>query len=346
MEMDERKNTILKAIIDDYILTGVPIGSQTISQKYIGWLSAATIRNEMADLEEMGYLAHPHTSAGRIPLERAYRLYVDRMMHVSPLKKSEADLILGYFAKKMDEVEQVINRTASAISDMTQYISVVLKPQFNMLKIKTIQLVPVTQEKGLVIIVTDTGIIKEAIVRIPAGIETGYLQMISSMLTERLQGKNVNEIDDALVEMASGFVEHTRFFHAVVDALKEKIQPSEQRDVIVEGTNNILRYPEYADIDRARSLLQALETKDFIYKLLSKGTDLEFSISIGTENEYEPVRDCSIVTATYSIRGAKLGSFGVIGPIRMNYAKVVSLLGGIGASLNQMLCDLDEANNT
>ena len=342
MELDERKKAILQAIIDDYIVTGVPIGSQTFCLKYMKGLSPATIRNEMAGLEQMGYLAHPHTSAARVPLEKAYRLYVDRMMRISPLKKSEVDLICSYFAQKMDEVEQVISRTATVLSDTTNCISMVLAPQLKLVRIRAIQFVPVTEDKALVLIITDSGIIRDAFISIPSGIDAGYLQMISNMLTEKLHDLSTSEVDEAFMEMSNSIVEHTRFFHSVVDALREKIQPSEQRDVILGGTNNIFKYPEYYDIRKASDLLQALETKGILFKLLSKDSDMKFTITIGAENEYEQVRDCSVITATYSVSGRKLGSFGVIGPIRMNYGKVVSILGCIGSCLNEMLSGIGE----
>ncbi len=337
MELDERKQYILQAIVDDYIMTGVPIGSHTICQKYDMGLSSATIRNEMAGLEEMGFLSHPHTSAGRIPLEKAYRLYVDRMMKIAPLKKSEIDMIVGYFSRRIDEVEQVINQTAKLLSEMTSYVSVVLAPQISRVKIKHIQLVPVTETKALAVIVTDAGLIKDAFIRIPEGIDADYLDMVSKTLTGQLRGRSTSEVDAVLTDMAENIIDQTRFFNLVVDALRDSVKPSEQRDVILGGTNNIFKHPEYKDIDRARSLLQALETKDMLYRMFSRAMPMEFTISIGSENEFEPVQDCSIVSATYSIGGRELGSFGVIGPTRMDYGKVVSLLGYLGRSLNEIL---------
>lgn len=342
MELDERKQSILQAIVDDYIMTGVPIGSHTICQKYGMGLSSATIRNEMAGLEEMGFLGQPHTSSGRIPLEKAYRLYVDRMMKVAPLKKSEIDMIIGYFSRRIDEVEQVVNQTAKLLSEMTSYVSVVLAPQLNRVRIKHIQLVPVTETKALAVIVTDAGIIKDAFIRIPEGIDAAYLDMVSKTLTEKLRGRSTSEVGAVLMDMAETIMDHTRFFNLVVDGLRESVKPSEKRDVILGGTNNIFKHPEYKDIEKAKNLLQVLETKDMLYRMFSRASSLEFTISIGSENEYEEIQDCSIVSATYSIGGRELGSFGVIGPTRMNYGKVVSLLGYLGKSLNEILLKISE----
>ena len=336
MEISGRKLAILKVIIDDYITTGVPIGSRTISKKPGMELSSATIRNEMADLEELGFLEQPHTSAGRIPSDKAYRLYVDKMMRAARLTAEESNYIRNYFTSRMNQIEDVISNTADIISDTTRQISMVLTPQIQTAAIKRIQLVRIDETKALLLIVTSTGLVKDSIIRIPPDIDNSYLEMISNVLTQNTYDKTLAQAKAyALDEFKDDIRNHSQFISRVLDAIDDGIDS--KKSVVLGGAGNIFRFPEYQDVDKAKNFLQILETKEMLYSMLKKATELEFSIRIGKENEFEEMKDMSVVTATYKIGGKALGSFGVIGPTRMNYAKVVALLNHIGNSLNGIL---------
>ena len=191
MDLSERKLCILKAVIDDYIMTGLPIGSRTISKKDGFELSSATIRNEMADLEELGFLEQPHTSAGRIPSQKAYRFYVDRLMKVVKLNANEAENIKRYFEDKMSEVGQVMEKAAKVLSDTTHHISMVLKPQLKKSVIKRVQIVKITERKAILLVVTSAGLVTDSVIVVPEGITPDYLEMISTLLTEKLSTKTL-----------------------------------------------------------------------------------------------------------------------------------------------------------
>jgi heat-inducible transcriptional repressor len=340
--LSERKMKILKSIIDDYILTGIPVGSRSLSKKPDLDFSPATIRNEMADLEEMGYLDKPHTSAGRMPSDIAYRLYVDRLMNINQITSQEASSIRSYFNMKMNELEQVIDLTAKVLGDLTHHISLVGAPQLDVIKIRRIQLVKLTENRALLVIVTDTGIIKDTVLTVSEVLDDDYLLMLSNVLTQNAADKTLGEATKIIREVCcSGIGEHK----ALMDEIFGAVENSERRDVVLGGMKNILDYPEYSDTKKARELLQLLETKDMLYDMLDMTGDLEFSIKIGSENIYEEFKNMSVVTATYRVGGEKIGSFGIIGPTRMDYGKVISVLNYVGLSLNDILsCFLENGN--
>ncbi len=345
MDLNERKLGILKAVIDDYIMTGLPIGSRTISRKHGIELSSATIRNEMADLEELGYLEQPHTSAGRIPSNKAYRFYVDRLMSVAKLNSDEANRIRSYFENRVSEIEQVMERAAQVLSDTTHHISMVLKPQLKKSQMRRIQIVRITDKKAILLIVTSAGLVKDTMISIPEGTQADCLEMISNMLTDKLTGKTLEEAEQ---DLASCIRDHAQanaeFVSDVLQVIESSVEPQSERGLVLSGTQNIIGFPEYMSIEKAKSLVSLLETKDTLYDMMKKATQLEFSITIGKENEAEELFDMSVVTATYKIGGKALGSFGVIGPTRMDYAKIVSILGYVGSSLDSILSNFIETD--
>ncbi len=345
MELNERKLNILKAVIDDYIMTGLPIGSRTISRKHGIDLSSATIRNEMADLEEMGYLEQPHTSAGRVPSNKAYRFYVDRLMNVVRLNSEEARRIRGYFENRVSEIEQVMERAAQVLSDTTHHISMVLKPQLKKSQIRRIQIVRITEKKAILLVVTSAGLVKDTMITIPEGTPPDCLEMISNMLTDKLTGKTLEDAEQDLVSCVRDRAqENARFVAEVLQVIESSVEPQGERGIVLSGTQNIIDYPEYMSLDRAKNFVSLLETKEMLYDMMKKATQLEFSITIGTENEAQELYDMSVVTATYKLGGRALGSFGVIGPTRMDYAKIVSILGYVGSSLDSILTNFIETD--
>jgi heat-inducible transcriptional repressor len=346
MDLNERKLGILKAVVDDYILNGLPIGSRTISKRHGIELSSATIRNEMADLEELGFLEQPHTSAGRIPSQKAYRFYVDRLMRIAKLNSDEANRIKGYFEEKMAEVSQVIERAAQVLSETTHHISMVLRPQLKKSVIRRIQIVKLTEKKAILLFVTDSGLVNDTVITVPEGITISHIEMLSNLLTDKLSGKTLDEAEaDLKMCMRETVCMDSEFITDIMNAIDMSVEPQGGKGIVLGGTQNIIDYPDYMSVEKARNFLSLLETKDMLYDMMKKASSFEFSVTIGQENEAHELFDMSVVTATYKVEGKTLGSFGVIGPTRMDYSKVVSILGYVGNSLSSILSNFLEIND-
>lgn len=333
MDLDERKYKILQAIIDDYITTAMPVGSRTISRKQGMGLSSATIRNEMSDLEELGYLASPHTSAGRIPSYRAYRLYVDQIMRVGSLPPTEYSLLRKLFARRMGQMEDVLTSATQALSELTDYTSVMIAPQ--MRNLKRIQLVPLTDTTALMVTVTAEGVHKDSVIRIPAGVTPDHLYAISNMLTEKLGGRDAAQIPAVMQEMCSEMTGQKELFAQLIDQLQRQMQP-DPKSVHVAGAARMLSHPEYSDVERARSLLSTLETQDKLAKLLTQRSGVEFSVAIGPELSDAGISDCSLVTVSYRVGGG-VGTMGILGPTRMQYSRVIAVLEAMKKVMNEAL---------
>lgn len=336
MDISQRKLEILKAVIDDYIISAVPVASRTINRKYMPNFSSATIRNEMADLEEMGLLTSPHTSAGRIPSDRAYRLYVDQLMSQASLTREEMELIRQTATRRTDELEEVIRRTASVVSELTHYTTLVLAPQLRRMTLRRIQLVGLTRGTALVVIVTDAAVAKDAIIRVPENLDDDDLIEISRRLTERFAGHALTDVDVNMVHgMREELQKNREFFNSLMTVLEDTVVQSDGGELVMEGAVNIFNYPEYKDAEKARAFLKFLETRENLYRMLAGRTKRAYSITIGGENDDPDLRDCSLVTATYRVGKRSVGSIGVIGPTRMNYPRVMQVLSLMGRGLGE-----------
>ncbi len=332
--MDARKERILRAIIDDYILTAMPVGSRTISRKYETSLSSATIRNEMSDLEELGYLAQPHVSAGRVPSNKAYRLYVDQLLDKSSVNEDQA--ARQYFSSRVRQMEDVITSAAQAISEITRYTAVVMMPKQLELRVSCLQLVPMPRGNALLVIVTDTGAIQDTVIKVSEKLDGDGLYAISRSLTERLAGRTLQEVQEMLGVYARMMGGDARVLEGVASLAAQMEKQSATDTLTVGGSHNILNYPEYSDVEKARSFLSALEEKERLLELLS-GSEGAFTVRIGPETGIEEMADCSVVTASYQVGAGHRGAIGVIGPTRMPYEKVLSALSAIGSALSEML---------
>ena len=333
MRMDERKFRILQAIIDDYILTAVPVGSRTISKKYEMGLSSATIRNEMSDLEDLGYLAQPHVSAGRIPSAKAYRLYVDQLLKSGQIRSADPAALKAHFEGRLRKMEDVVDHAAQVLSSLTHYTAVVTPPKGREPRIRNLQLVPVSGSSALVVIVTDGGVVKDAVIRVDETLDDDALYAISRMLTEKLTGLTFAEASRLL----AGPFESTGQ-QALLKGIAEMTAQAESPAIAVGGTSNIFNYPEYSDMEKARAFLTLLETRDKLAQLVeSGGGQMAFTVRIGPETGVPEMRDCSIVTATYVTGSHQTGTIGVIGPTRMQYSRVLSILSTLGRQLTELL---------
>ena len=335
MDLVERKYRILQAIIDDYILTALPVGSRTISKKYEQNLSSATIRNEMSDLEELGYLDSPHTSAGRVPSNKAYRLYVDRMLQPARLSPEEAAYIEGCFDRRVSEIEALSARLAKAISGLTNYTTAVMtRTPRSEQRLSHLQLVPVSGRRCLLILVTQAGAVKQHLLDMDRPEDPETLATVSRVLTNRLAGCPLDQLRDSLLAIAAQ--QESSDTRDMLRIIAGDPPESDEGTLVVGGRSNLLGLPEYSDIARAQELLRVLETRDKLASLLQNQGEMEISIRIGPETGMEELRDCSVVTASYRLRDGRVNTIGLIGPTRMQYGKVVAVLEEVRKTLQRV----------
>lgn len=339
MKLDDRKFLILQAIIDDYITTAVPVGSRTISRKSGVGFSPATIRNEMSDLEELGYLDQPHTSAGRVPSDKAYRLYVDRLMKVGKLSSEERERMHDYMQARGAQVDSVIRSAATVLADATQYASVIVAPKLGSLRIRHVQLVPVAEGTALLIVVTNLGIVKDAVIRVPQGLSADDLYSISRMLTQRLADKPMEAVRQTFSELLRENEYNRRLMGETLRVIENKIEAEDSSDVVVMGSSKLLNYPEYSDVEKARNFLAVLESKEKMRRLIGREGGMEVTIRIGAENDAPEMSGCSIVTARYRVGDQTTGTLGIIGPTRMNYNRVISVLEFMSRAVSELLSE-------
>jgi len=343
--LDDRKKRILQAIIDDYIDTAEPVGSRTIARKHELGLSSATIRNEMADLEEMGYLAQPHTSAGRIPSDKGYRLYVDQLMKVHQLTPEETESIKSALEIKISEIGQLIRQASSIISKVTKYTSMAITPNLKKSTLKTIQVILIEPGKQLVIVVTNNNVVRNCLVRTPVSVVPDYTVRISNILNEKLNGLTIEQVTANLInEIEDEIGVENDVLMPILEGVSDCIKQVDSPEVYLDGMTNIFNFPEFRrDIRRARDFLNILDEKYIMHKLLdTRKITKEIDIKIGEENEFEEIKECSLVTATYKIGDSLVGSLGVIGPTRMEYSKVVSSLDFIRKQISKEIRKLLE----
>ena len=328
MELDERKIKILNAIIQTYLETGEPVGSRTISRFTDLKLSSATIRNEMSDLEEMGYILQPHTSAGRIPSDKGYRFYVDNLMKI---KSEEVVRQNEMMVQKVDKLEQVLKQVVKLLAANTNYASLITAPQSQKNKLKFIQLTRVNEEQILAVMMLEGNIIKNKILTVDEPVEEEEVVKLNLLLNTYLQGLSLQEINMELLQTMKRQAQgHRKIISDLIDTIVEAIQEEDDTEIYTSGTTNLLKYPELADREKAGQLLYTLEEKQGLNELITAGENDEnkhgIQVYIGSESPVQSMKDCSIVTATYELEEGVQGTIGIIGPKRMDYKKVVNNL--------------------
>ena len=337
LELDERKLKILKAIIRNYLETGEPVGSRTISKYTDLNLSSATIRNEMADLEELGYILQPHTSAGRIPSDKGYRLYVDLMLEEKTTEVNEMKSIL---IEKADKMEQLLQQVAKLLAVNTNYATVVSAPQYKHKKVKFVQVTDVDATQLLTVIVIDGNIIKNKMIPLDAPLEKEVILKLNLVLNTFLTGLDLTEINLSIIQkMKEQAHENSGVLSKILDAISEAV--SEEDDLIyTSGATNILKYPELTDNNQAAELLYTFEEKQQLSHLMTEinedNKDGGIQVYIGRETPVEAMKDCSLVTATYEIEEGVYGKIGIVGPKRMDYEKVVNTLQTLMIKLDEI----------
>lgn len=346
MKLNDRKIKILEAIITDYIATAEPVGSRTIAKKYDLGISPATIRNEMSDLEEMGLIEQPHTSAGRIPSQTGYRLYVDNMMHSRELTIDEVEFLKNAISFNVNRVEYLMQQTARALSMLTSYTTVVTEPKSAKIKVKHIQLVPVDENSVAAVVVTDSKSIRNHIIRVKAVLDAEVLFRISNEINNIIKDYSLEDIDrEAASNLINKFTAYQELIAKVFKAVISTVRQEEDVHLYTSGVRNLLGYPEFSDIEKAKNIFRAFEEKDMLITLLGKGDDTaadKIEILIGGENKMEELKDCSIVKANYRYGSNSVGRIGVIGPTRMNYSQTVSVLDEIVKKLDNIINSMFE----
>lgn len=326
--LGERKLKILHAIIQNYLETGEPVGSRTISKYTDLNLSSATIRNEMADLEELGYILQPHTSAGRIPSDKGYRLYVDMLMEE---KEQELNEMQEQMLDKADKMDQLLKQAARVLAANTNYATLVSTPQNSANKLKFIQLSQVDEEQIIAVIVLGGNVIKNKIIHVGEPLGNENLLKLNMLLNTTLNGMSIEEINLGLIarlKEQAGI--HSEVISDVLDAVADAIQVDEEMQIYTSGATNIFKYPELSDKQSAQEIISAFEEKqqltELVTQTLSQEDNTGIQVYIGDETPVQTMKDCSVVTATYELGDGMKGTIGIIGPKRMDYEHVLKSL--------------------
>ncbi len=336
MELTERKKTILNAIVRNYLETGEPVGSRTISKYTDLNLSSATIRNEMSDLEEMGLIVQPHTSAGRIPSDQGYRIYVDDMLAE---KEKEVDSMREMLLDKEEKLENLLKHVARQLADNTNYATMISAPSMSKNKLKFLQISRVDADHLLATIVLEGNLIKNKMIPVDEELDDATILKLNMILNTNLGGISVENINLGLIaalKAQAGI--HSEIVGHVIDAAAESIRADEELEIYTSGTNNILKYPELSDNQKASELINTFEEKHDLTSLVESSlnaTEHGIQVYIGNEMPIATMKDCSVVTATYELAEGMRGTVGIIGPKRMDYDKVVS-------TLKKMMHQLDD----
>ena len=336
LELGDRKKKILRAIVEDYIHTAEPIGSRTIVKRHDLSLSPATIRNEMSDLEDMGFLEKPHTSAGRIPSKTGYRFYVNSLMEQYCLSKEETNRLDNALQFRMREIDDLISEASTAISRLTDYTVIASSPRAANLSIKSIKLLPLGEKSVILAVMTSSSILKNAGIETENELSSDFAYSISRLLSEIFTGRTPHEVSDEEYKRLSAIcAPYPDLYRKIVSNLFDWFDTTSQKGIYAGGIFNILNHPEYKDIERAKEFIKFVDNRDNLYKIIGEHKD-GISIKIGDENEDEPLKDCSVVVSNYDA-GNMHGSIGIVGPMRMDYAKVVSSLNLITEKLNFLI---------
>ena len=327
MDINERKLKILQAIISDFISTAEPVGSRTLSKNYDLGVSAATIRNEMADLEDMGFLTHPHTSAGRVPSEKAYRFYVNEIMKKQELSQSEKKEISKRLQANISELDRTIEHAAKILSEITNLTSFAMAPRSDEEVLKFIKILPVDDYTVVLMIVAESGKVSNTTLRLHVSYSDEMLAILSKSMTYNYKGKTLSEAltVDIIQSFETDIEAMSLLARDIMPNFMKTLEEMLNVNIYFDGLTNIFSIPEYNDIDRAKIFMEMINKKDDFTKVLISRDD-GLLITIGEENPDESMKDCSLITATYHIDGELVGKLGVVGPTRMKYAEITSVI--------------------
>ncbi len=336
MELDERKTKILEAVIRNYLETGEPVGSRTISKYTDLNLSSATIRNEMSDLEDMGYIVQPHTSAGRIPSDKGYRFYVDRIMED---KERQVMEIKELMIDRQDKMELVLKQIVKVLASNTNYAAMVSAPTYHRNKLKFIQLSMVDEKQIVAVVVVEGNIVKNKIIDLRERLDNETLLKLNMLLNTNLNGLSLDEINLSMIsnmKVQAGI--HSDIVSEVIDAVVEAIKMEDELEIYTSGATNIFKYPELSDSEKASELINTFEEKkpltELVQETLSDESGTGIQVYIGSETPVQAMKDCSVITATYELEEGMQGTIGIIGPKRMDYEKSLNAMKTLMAQID------------
>ena len=344
--MDNRKKQVLHAVIKDYVATAEPVGSRTIAKKYDLGVSPATIRNEMSDLEELGYIKQPHTSAGRIPSDKGYRYYVDHLMEQDEkeLSKAEEAFIKKSFTSQVSEIDVLLKQAGKLLSSLTNYTSMVVKPHTRAGVLEKISLLNVDENPVLVIMLSNKGAVYHRLLELSERVNRNQLQEFETLLQQKLSGLSMTQITITLIqETAMQMLWHQKLLNQALEIFEELLSPNENSSrVLINGALNMLNQPEFHDIDKVKEILALLEADDKVHSLLASKDVKNTEIYIGDELNLNGINQCSVISTPYVIDGDIAGCIGILGPTRMAYPKVISLVEFMGKQISDNLSKKDK----
>ncbi|MDR3586393.1 MAG: heat-inducible transcriptional repressor HrcA [Desulfosporosinus sp.] len=338
MQMDERKRKILRAIVMDYIATAEPIGSRTIARKFDLGVSPATIRNEMADLEDLGFIEQPYTSAGRIPSDAGYRYFVDCLMDPQVLSEEDKETIERESTKRIHEIQEVISHTSKLLSELTNLTSLVLGPHKGKSTFGKMHFLPYQPGQVIMVIVKENGVVENHIIDIGENLTAEELQDVAGVFNQKMRGYSLGQVKRSLLhEIYSELSRQRHLIDNTLDRLSAILDDNEDEDrIYLGGTLNMLNQPEFRDLSKVKTLFKVFEENEPLKKLLHPHQE-GLNVTIGGENTLKEFRDCSVISATYKVNGLTIGAVGVLGPTRMDYAKVIAIVEFMTRSLAQVL---------
>lgn len=332
--LDQRKKKVLQAIVEEYVNTAEPVSSSLLTKKEQLNYSSATIRNEMADLEKAGYLEKTHTSSGRIPSEKGYRYYVDELLRDDNISLEEIKYISEKLETKVNEIEELTKLTTTTISEITHYTTVAIGPGADTQLIEEIKFVMLGQRMLMAIILTNTGMVKETIIKFDEDITDKQLETINYMFNKKLKNQPLEIIDEPLEKYLINEMKYSvKVIKPIIEQIKKVIQ--EERQIYLEGTNKVFDLPEFNSLEVAKNFINIIDEKELVADMLDSGIAKDINVYIGDENEKDELKDFSVITFKHKVGNKDLGTIGIIGPKRMDYSKVISVMKYISKKLNE-----------
>ncbi|MFW5787819.1 MAG: heat-inducible transcriptional repressor HrcA [Halanaerobiales bacterium] len=339
--LDDRKKEILKAIIQEHIITAEPVGSRTLSKNYDFGVSSATIRNEMADLEDMGYLEQPHTSAGRIPSDKGYRYYVDVLMDQQKVISTNLQRSIKQLYKEEKDIKDIISETVKMLSNLIHYTALISEPQLKESRIRKVQVIEVARKSLMIILITDTGMVNNKLIHLEKELNNRQVRYINRYLSDRLENKKLSTLDQEFMKKLEGEIKKRlsiskKLLDLINKELEVLVDPADLQ-IYLGGTSYILEQPEFNDLDALKQVMRILDQEDVLRKLIGNVSEEGIEVKIGRENNLEEIQNCSLVVATYSLEDKAIGKIGVIGPTRMEYPRVISTVDFVADVLGEII---------
>ena len=332
--LDQRKKKVLQAIVEEYVNTAEPVSSNLLTKKEELNYSSATIRNEMADLEKAGYLEKTHTSSGRVPSEKGYRYYVDELLRDDNISLEEIKYISEKLETKVNEIEELTKLTTTTISEITHYTTLAIGPGADTQLIDEIKFVMLGQRMLMAIILTNTGMVKETIIKFDEDITEKQVETINYMFNKKLKNQPLEIIDAPLEQYLINEMKYSvKVIKPIIEQIKKAIQ--EERQIYLEGTNKVFDLPEFNSLEVAKNFINIIDEKELVADMLDSGFAKDINVYIGDENEKDELKDFSVITFKHKVGNKDLGTIGIIGPKRMDYSKVISVMKYISKKLNE-----------